>query len=424
MKEKSFTPFLVVWTGQFFSGLGTGMTAFALGVHVFKLTGSAMNFAMVMASQFIPAILIGPVGGVLADRFDRRLMIILGDAGSAAAVVFLLFCTVYGRLSIWIIYMGVALGSAFTALQGPAYKASLSDMLTESQLAKGSGLMQLSSSVKHLVVPVSAGFLLAYSGIEWVLLLDIVTFAFAVAAVMFMPAREKISHSCKESRILTELKEGWQSLSGKPGVMHLVIKLAIVTFFVGCIQTLFTPMMLTITDVETLGMVQSVSALGMLAGSLIISVIGLGEDYLVPLRLGLALGGVFLAVMGMSTNILLITIFFSLFFFCLPMINSSAEVLIRTGIPNHEQGRVWGLTGLLTQTGYVAAYLSAGFLSDQVFSPLLFDQGVLASSLGHIVGTGPGRGPVLVFMICGLGLILTAFTGVKQCCLLKLSERN
>ena len=166
-------------------------------------------------------------------------------------------------------------------------------MLTESQYAKGSGLMQLSSSAKHLIAPVSAGFLLAFSGIELVLLLDIVTFTFAVVAAMFMPAREKIRQSCKESQVLTDLKEGWRSLSGKPGVMHLVIKLAIVTFFVGCIQTLFTPMMLTITDVETLGMVQSVSALGMLAGSLLISVIGLGKDYLIPLRLGLALGGDF-----------------------------------------------------------------------------------------------------------------------------------
>ena len=93
MKEKSFIPFLVVWTGQFFSGLGTGMTAFALGVHVFKQTNNAMNFAMVMATLFIPAILIAPMGGVLADRFDRRLMIILGDAGSATAVAFLLLCT-------------------------------------------------------------------------------------------------------------------------------------------------------------------------------------------------------------------------------------------------------------------------------------------------------------------------------------------
>ncbi|MDX9801611.1 MAG: MFS transporter [Spirochaetia bacterium] len=424
MKNKSFARFLVVWTGQLFSTLGTGMTAFALGVHVFEQTNSAMNFAMVMVTLFAPAILIGPLGGVLADRFDRRIMIIIGDAGSAAAVAFLLICSLSGELSIWNIYLGVALNSAFTALLGPAYKASLSDMLSESQFSKGGGLMQLASSARHLLAPVSAGFLLSISGIELIFLLDISSFAVAVFAVLFMPARKKTNQNYKKSYILTELKEGWQSLSAKPGVMRLVLKLAAVTFFAGCIQTLFTPMMLAITDVKTLGTIQSVSAMGMVAGSLIISITGLGKDYLLPLRLGLATGGLFLAAMGMSTNLFLITIFFFLFFLSLPLINTSAEVLIRTGISNHEQGRIWGLTGLLTQTGYIAAYLSAGFLSDRIFSPLLLEKGMLAPSLGRIIGTGPGRGAALILIICGLGLFFTAFTGDKQCCFLKLSKKN
>ncbi|WP_168203278.1 MFS transporter [Oceanispirochaeta crateris] len=414
MKEKSFTPFLIVWTGQLLSGLGTGITAFTFGIYVFNQTNSTISFAMVMLTLFVPAILIGPIGGVFADRFDRRVMIIIGDTGSAVAVMFLLFFTLSGRLFLWNIYLGIAMSSAFTALQGPAYKALLSDMLIKSQYSKAGGLMQLASSAKHLLAPICGGFLLAYAGIECVLLLDILTFAFAIMAVVFVPAVEIMSQNRKGFHFFNEMRNGWKSLIETPEVMQIVIKLTTVTFFIGCIQTLFTPMMLSLTTAKTLGIILSLSALGMVVGSLIISVTGLGKDLYVPLRLGLALGGIFLTIMGMSTHLVIISIFLFLFFICLPLINISAEVLIRTKVPNQKQGRTWGLTGFLTQIGYVAAYLSAGFLTDKLFNPLLQDQGVLAFNLRHIVGSEPGRGQALILMICGLGLFLTALSGGKR----------
>ena len=414
MTNKSYPRFLAVWAGQLISGLGTGMTAFGLGVYVFEQTKSASSFAVVMLTLFVPSILLAPLGGILADRFDRRIMIIIGDAGSALAVSSILGCFLTGNLSLWMIYLGVAAGSAFTALQGPAYKASLSDLLTESQYAKAGGLMQLASSAKHLIAPAAAGFLFTVSGLKTILVLDIATFGLAVAAALCMPRKVRKRKQPEKPRLITEIKEGWGALTGNPEVIGLVFQLSIVTFFVGYIQTLFTPMMLAITDAKTLGTIQSISALGMFAGSILISIAGLGRDLRLQLRLGLGFGGLFLAAMGVSTNLPLITTFFFLFFICLPLINTSAEVLIRTGVPNHKQGRVWGFTSLLSQTGYIAAYLSAGLLSDRIFSPLLSDDGFLAPSIGRVIGTGPGRGSAFILVLCGIGLLMTAGKGKQK----------
>lgn len=414
MKSQSYSRFLVVWAGQLFSGLGTGMTAFSLGIYVFERTNSTVSFAGVILSLFLPSILLAPIGGILADRFDRRLMIIIGDTGSALAVLSLLGCLLSGLLSIWMIYVGVAIGSSFTALQGPAYKASVSDLLTETQFAKAGGLMQLAASTRHLISPVSAGFLLAISGLKTVLLIDAATFVLAVGAALCIPGNVKIKQSTEKRHLLAEMKEGWESLIDIPKVIKVVLTLAVVTFFVGYIQTLFTPMLLSITDAKTLGTIQSVSALGMLLGSLLISVFGLRRDVQFQLSLGIGSGGVCLVAIGMSTNLILITVFFFLFFLCLPLINTSAELLIRTGISVQKQGRIWGFTSLLSQTGYIVAYLSAGFLSDRIFSPLLFDNGLLAESMGRVIGTGPGRGSALILMICGAGLILTSLQGEKN----------
>ena len=217
MNKTSYARFLIVWTGQLLSGIGTAMTAFALAVHVFEQTNSTVSFSMVMVALFVPAILIGPFGGVMADRFDRRIMIILGDTGSAAAVVFMLTCLISGSLSIRSIYWGVAFGSAFTALQGPAFKASLSDLLSAAQFAKAGGLIQLASSARYIAAPIAAGFLISVSGIEGVFIMDIISFAFAVTAALCLPKREKKRQSIKKSHISAEMKEGWQSLSLFPG---------------------------------------------------------------------------------------------------------------------------------------------------------------------------------------------------------------
>ena len=99
------------------------------------------------------------------------------------------------------------------------------------------------------------------------------------------------------------------------GVRQVVVKLAVATLFAGYVQTLFTPMMLAITDVKTLGTIQSGSALGMLAGSILISLRGLGPKLPLQMSLGLGSGGLFLSAMGISTNPALIAVLLFLFFF-------------------------------------------------------------------------------------------------------------
>ena len=406
--------FLIVWAGQLLSGLGTGMTGFALGVHVFTETMSATGFAMVILCLFAPAIVLRPLGGVLADRFDRRMLIILGDLGSAIGVLFILFSLRTGDLTPARIYLGIAVNSAFTALQNPAYKASLTDLVSEEQFAKAGGLVQLASSAQHLLAPLAAGFLLVHFGLHTVLMLDIATFGAAVAGALSIGARLGPAPGTERGHLMTELTEGWRGLAAHREVMNVVLIISGVTFFAGVLQTLFAPMMLTLTDAPTLGVVQSVSASGMLVTSLIIGMFGMPSGLKSRISVSLAATGIALALMGLSSNVAWITVTFFGFFACLPFVNTGAEVLIRAGIPNEMQGRAWGIIGVLSQLGYIAAYLTAGVLADLVFNPLLMPNGLLAASAGRIVGTGPGRGIALMLLLSGLGLVATAAAGAAR----------
>jgi DHA3 family macrolide efflux protein-like MFS transporter len=123
VNNKSFKKFLIVWMGQMISSIGVGLTAFSLGVYAFEKTNTATSAALITLFSFLPSILLRPVGGVLADRYDRRVMMILGDLGSALGLVFILFVMLTGDVQLWQIYVGVTISSIFAALQSPAYKA-------------------------------------------------------------------------------------------------------------------------------------------------------------------------------------------------------------------------------------------------------------------------------------------------------------
>ena len=406
IQKKSYPKFLLVWAGQLMSGLGNGMTAFALGVYVYRQTQSAANFAMVTLCLFIPSILLRPLGGVLADRFDRRFLIIGGDLGSAVAVLFLLMCTLSGDLSLWKIYLGVGINSIFTALQAPAYKASVTDLLTADQFAKAGGLVQLASSAQHLFSPVAAGFILSLGSLTTVLLVDLSTFLIAVAAVLTIRRRCGAPRQASGWSLTKDIGEGWRAVTSHRGVLRVVVLISLITFFVGFLQTLFAPMLLSFSDARTLGLVQSISATGMLLSSLLLGILGSKGKQSTILLSSLAAAGLFIALMGITTNTVFITAVFFLFFCALPLINTSADVLIRTRIPNEQQGRAWGIIGLLSQVGYIAAYSTSGLLADRLFNPLLMENGPLADSVGRLIGTGLGRGIGLMFIIAGMLMVL------------------
>ncbi|MDT9719994.1 MFS transporter [Paenibacillus sp. ClWae2A] len=407
--HKSFKKFLVVWFGQLISMIGIGLTAFSLGVYAFEKTNTATSVALITLFTFLPNILLRPIGGVLADRFDRRTMMIIGDLGSAAGLIFILSIMLTGDIQLWHIYVGVAFSSVFSALQSPAYKASATDLLDKDQFSKGSGLVQLAESSKFLFSPIIAGILLSITTIEVILVINILTFLVAILAVLVIRKSMKVEREDREGKNwITDIQEGWREVVTNKGVLLLVVIISLVTFYLGFLETLIGPMLLSFTDAKTLGTFQSVSAIGMLISSLCIGIFTITKRYASVLVMGLILCGLSFSLLGISTNIYFIIFAGFLFLSSLPFVNMSADVLVRNNIANDKQGRVWGIIGILSQLGFIIAYSLAGFLADHVFNPLLMEGGALASSVGQIIGTGPGRGIAFLFIIAGLFVILIA----------------
>ncbi|MDO5423637.1 MAG: hypothetical protein Q4F41_07930 [Eubacteriales bacterium] len=192
------------------------------------------------------------------------------------------------------------------------------------------------------------------------------------------------------------------------GTFFITVLAALVCFFLTFIQTLATPMILAFTDEAALGTAETICAVGMLVSSLLIGIFSIKGSYVRTLAKAFFGIGVFMILFGLRENILLITVSGFLVFMCLPFANTCLDILVRQNIPNEVQGRAWGMIGLISQMGYVAANAVVGFLTDYVFSPALREGGLFYGNIGKVIGTGAGRGAALLIIVGGFCMCILA----------------
>ena len=134
--NSNFKKFLLLWLGELISAIGGGLTSFGLGVYVFEKTGSAAGMAIVTLLGFLPTLIFSVPAGVLADRYDRRILMMLGDGCSAIGIIYILICMLRGGASLTQICIGVFISAVFSSLLEPSYKATVSDLLTEEEYSR------------------------------------------------------------------------------------------------------------------------------------------------------------------------------------------------------------------------------------------------------------------------------------------------
>ncbi|CAM5709442.1 MFS transporter OS=Lysinibacillus sphaericus OX=1421 GN=LS41612_16910 PE=4 SV=1 [Lysinibacillus sphaericus] len=190
--------------------------------------------------------------------------------------------------------------------------------------------------------------------------------------------------------------------------MLLIVLVSVLMFYMGIIQVLSKPMILSFASEKTTGILQTVVACGMMVSSILIGTGIIKRNFVKVMVVSFIVSGITMAGFGATTSIPVIIISGFLFFASLPFATTCIDVLIRKSIDNEKQGRAWGLISLISQIGFVVAYVTAGVLADYVFNPALVEGGVLANSVGKIIGTGETRGIGFLIILSGVGLIITA----------------
>ncbi|KAA0964127.1 MFS transporter [Streptococcus cristatus] len=409
MKNKGFQLFLLIWLGSFISQIGSGMTSFALGIYTYQLTGQVTASALVTLSAFLPGLLASPLAGTLADRHDRRLLMALGDGLSGLGVAWIYFILKNPQPTLALICLGACISSLFSALVEPAFRATISDLLPEEQLAQATGLTQINGVARYLISPLLAGLILTKSSISTILLLDISTIFVTVATTLIARQSMQAPIYSSKSHFWDEFFTGFRIIHEKKGIWILVLTGTAFSFFLGTVQILLSPLILSFADAETVGWSMTVSSSGMLVGGLALGALAIKKGFHRMLCLALFALGIFMAGMGLQENIIWICSFGFFLFAALPFANTAIDYLVRININKADQGKAWGTIGIISQLGYVISYASMGWIADHIFKPLLTPTGSLATSLGKILGTGNGRGYGLLFILSGISISIGAY---------------
>lgn len=429
-RHKAMGKLRILVAGQLISSIGSGLTDFGLAIYVLKLTGSVTAVSIISICAFLPSILLAPVGGVLADHYDRRLMMIIGELFSGLGLVICLIATLGAHPSLVLICTGVGVSSMFTALMEPAFKATITDLVKEEDFARAGGMVQIANSTKLIIAPVIAGFLLQVTTVSTLILIDMLTFFTTIIAVAAVKKGMVTKHREDSGlRFHREIKEGISAIRGKRGIRVLVVIMTLSVFCLGFVQILSKPLILAFTGQSELGILATVSALGMIAGSIAISFMKNTKSYVKMLSAGLFGCGIFFALMGVKENVFLIAASGFMMFVFMPAVQIGAEVLIRKNLANEVQGRAFGLISFITQMGYVFAYLLSGVLSDYVFEPFMSGKSLFAEEIRKVIGAGSGRGIALLIVIAGavlaiVGIVVSRLKSVKALDALTTLERE
>ena len=396
--------------GSFINSLGTGLSAFGLAVVMLRTHGTASSVSAVQMSAFAPIVLLAPLAGALADRYDRRLMMIIGDGGSVLGLGIILTALSSPRPSLAWVCTGAILSSCLAALTEPALRASVTDLVTEEDYVRASGLLQLASAAKYLLAPAAAGFLMPLVGVRGLVLLD--TSTCLVTVVCTMTVRRALAADAPQ-RAATQSGDdhgflaGWRTIAASPGLRTLVTLMTLATLAVGVIQVLIKPILLPTVSTSEMGVIETVAATGMLVGAALVTAWKSAQPTTL-LAAGLAGSGAAMVLVPLGPGAWWMAACGFLTFASLPLSQAGAEVLVRTRVDNARQARTWGTISLVTQMGYLVAYLCSGVVVDRVLQPLLEPGQALSTSIGAVIGTGPGRGAALLVGLMGLVMALVA----------------
>lgn len=405
--------FLIVLIGQVTSLIGSGLISFALAVWIYDQTGQATPFAMTALFSVLPRILLSPIAGAVSDRWNRKMIMLVSDSLAGLVTLATAVLLLTGNMEVWMIYIISCLDAIFGSFQQPAYSASIVMMVPKEQLTRANSLIQMGDAIQTILTPILAAALFAGIGMSGIIMIDIGTFLFAVITLILVkiPQPEKTKVEAKEKHSMwKDVAFGWRYLADRPGLMGLLWYFALVNFFLNISAVMIGPLVLAIGSATSLGVVQTFIGVGMLAGSLVMSVWGgVKKNRVVFIIVFILLSTLGFFIAGSRPSIAMIGAGLFVVMFFSPFGGSASSAMFAMKVAPEVQGRVMATRSMISMSMMPIAFLLSGFLADHVFNPLLVEGGRLANTfVGRWIGVGPTRGIGLMLITSGIILFIVS----------------
>ena len=416
MKTKNeLKDFMILWSTQSLSQLGSAVTSFALTLWLYEKTGSALGTAALRICTYAPYVLMSIFAGALSDRFDKKKTMLICDLTAAftTAAIFVLYKT--DSLRVWHLYMINAVSGLMNTVQQPASEVAYTMLVPKEYYQKTSGLQSLSRSLITVGSPLIAAAVYGLGGLPAAILMDLGTFAAAFLALAFLIRIPEIpGKNENEGNVLQLAKEGLAFLKENPMILYVILFLSGVNFVASAFDAVLPALILPNPrgGNAVLGFVTSCSGIAMIAGSLLVTVLPNPKDRVKVIYRTM--------LFSLATENYLLAFSRNPVFWCVgqivgwilvPVMAANQNVIMRNTVPPRLQGRVYACRNTLQFFTIPIGLLFGGFMVDEVCEPLMENAG---SFLRFLFGTGKGSGAALMMFVLGiLGTLMCVLFGHK-----------
>lgn len=433
MSDSSHRPtgmraFIIIWIGQVLSLLGTAVSNYGVRFWIYEASpGQATPFTLIGFFFTLPMVVLTPIVGVLVDRHNRKLMMMLSDLAAAFTTLIVLILYLTGQLQVWHLYITVFITGAFQGFQWPAYSAAISTMLEKKDYARASGMLEMVGPASFTFAPMIAASLIGplgllvsnlfgptfitrlsgEPGLLALLVIDLLSASFAVGSLLFVHIPQpQQSEAGKQAQgnFVKEALFGFRYIVERPNLMGLQLVFLLGNLFSSLGYAIYDPMILARTAGDKLifGSIQTIGAVGGVVGGLAIGAWGGFKRRVHGVLLGWALVGVSMFAMGIANAFIPWMIIAFLSSLLNPLINASNQAIWQSKVPPDIQGRVFSSRRLIAWLISPVSLLVAGPLADRIFEPGMQLGGELNKLFGWLIGTGPGTGMSLQFALSGI----------------------
>lgn len=407
--------FFVLWLTQSISSLGTSMTSYALILWSYRQLGTASSIAYLSAFTLLPSIFFSFIAGTIADRWNKKLVMAIGDSVAALGTIAVMALHLTGRLMPWHLYLINFTLSCMNAFQNPAANVVITLLTPKKHFARANGLFAISGSISGLITPMVTTVIFAAGGLTPVLLIDLGTFAVAVSALFFVIKVPEIPRAeRKDESILKSCLFGVQYLMRNRAMLNMIFLFMWLNLFAHIGVMGIAPALIlarTGGNEAALGMYKTAAGIGALIGGTLMALWRPAKSrsktillsclvmcFLVdfPLAFGRTLS-------IWATGALVGNIF-------MPILNANLTACMRVKVPVELQGRVFSARDTIQLWTMPVGLFLGGALADRVFEPLMAQATRLQGTLAAIVGAGPGSGmAVQILLTVSATIIITVY---------------
>lgn len=405
--------FLVLWSTQSFSQLGSSITAFALTLWLYQKTGSSLSTAALVICSYAPYVLMSIFAGALTDRFDKKKTMLICDtlAAMCTLVVFVLYKVNY--LEVWHLYAVNVFSGLMNTVQQPASEVAITLIIPKKHYQKASGLQSLSRSLISILNPLIATALYGLAGLDIVIAIDLISFCIAFIALARCVTIPQVVKN-NDAGVLKLAKEGVAFLKKTPLVLNLVLFMSAVNLIASAFDATLPGYVIPNPKGGTymLGIVTSSAGIAMVIGSMIVSILPKPKNRvkIIYITMLLSLGSENF-ILAFAREPVLWCIGQIIGWILVPIMSANLDVIMRNTIPVELQGRVYACRNTLQFFTIPIGLFIGGIMVDPVCEPFMKNNQDIVI-LTRLFGSGKGSGAALMMFILGVsGSLLCIIAG-------------